>query len=629
MVEPVGSVQRHIGGWGQSMMSRHSTMAHRIAASAAAAVVMAPIIGVEIILAWLAGYLLTIGLERLIVSPDLDTDGRGPRGLKGVLCDAILFTSATTYAWIALPLWFAGGAFGGICALLYLSAGLVQSVVNGTGSPRITAVTVIPTATALIATPLFMLATGGGFHTPIAAATAVVVFIGICIFTARRLLLADRNLREAMSRARQARQQAEAARAAHTAFLHAMADDLRAPIAAIAHSSRALREAPLSPAPLKSIEDAGRRLDARLNDLLDQARIENGHLHIHEQAFDLRSLMARTLRLWRGPTRQRGARLSVRASGPLPRTVLGDPARLQQVLDILFAHVIRTLSGDRLTLHYRCWVDDAGDHALTVSLHSPAALSEAQRALLAAPASGGSVISCDVALGLGRDLMRLMNGRLTASHADGGGTLFHLALTLAPAGNLGPVPVPASERSATLATSALAQLLDTAPPPPRTEAPAPAPEPPKAEPQPAAPTPAPAPDEAPLRILVVDDHEINRRAIQLILQPFDCDVTMAADGLTALELADNTLFDVIFMDVRMPELDGRETTRRLRQGGGPNATTPVIAVTADNASEDRAACSAAGMNAYLAKPLTPATLIATLQATLEQGTSDTAASRAA
>ncbi len=137
------------------------------------------------------------------------------------------------------------------------------------------------------------------------------------------------------------------------------------------------------------------------------------------------------------------------------------------------------------------------------------------------------------------------------------------------------------------------------------------------------------PQDAPLRILIVDDHEINRRAIQLILQSFDCHISMAVDGRSALDICAHSTFDVIFMDVRMPELDGRETTRRLRKSGGPNASTPVIAVTADNAPEDQLACSAAGMTAYLAKPLTPASLIAVLQATLEQAAAQAASQNAA
>ena len=119
--------------------------------------------------------------------------------------------------------------------------------------------------------------------------------------------------------------------------------------------------------------------------------------------------------------------------------------------------------------------------------------------------------------------------------------------------------------------------------------------------------------ERPLRVLVVDDHDINRRAVQLILQPLGCDIAAAADGMAALKRCENSLFDVIFMDVRMPELDGRETTRRLRSGGGPNASTPVVAVTADTSPEDIAACKAAGMAYFVSKPLTPPALLGALQ----------------
>ncbi|MBN8529633.1 MAG: response regulator, partial [Caulobacterales bacterium] len=117
----------------------------------------------------------------------------------------------------------------------------------------------------------------------------------------------------------------------------------------------------------------------------------------------------------------------------------------------------------------------------------------------------------------------------------------------------------------------------------------------------------------PLSVLVVDDHDINRRAIQLILQPLGCDITTAADGMQALAACESAVFDVIFMDVRMPELDGRETTRRLRAGTGPNARTPVVAVTADTQPEDVEACTAAGMAYFVSKPLTPAALLGALQ----------------
>jgi len=104
----------------------------------------------------------------------------------------------------------------------------------------------------------------------------------------------------------------------------------------------------------------------------------------------------------------------------------------------------------------------------------------------------------------------------------------------------------------------------------------------------------------------------------LILQSVDCEIAMAEDGMAALEACERAQFDVVFMDVRMPELDGRETTRRLRAGGGLNAAVPVIAVTADTAPEDIAACTAAGMNYFVSKPLTPGALLGALSQVLNE-----------
>ena len=132
-------------------------------------------------------------------------------------------------------------------------------------------------------------------------------------------------------------------------------------------------------------------------------------------------------------------------------------------------------------------------------------------------------------------------------------------------------------------------------------------------------------EDRPLRALVVDDHDINRRAVELILAPLGCEISAAADGMAALNLCQTQAFDVIFMDVRMPELDGRETTRRLRAGGGPNAGVPVIAVTADTGEDDIAACMAAGMTYFVSKPLTPGSLLQALSQVLEDATAESAA----
>ena len=125
---------------------------------------------------------------------------------------------------------------------------------------------------------------------------------------------------------------------------------------------------------------------------------------------------------------------------------------------------------------------------------------------------------------------------------------------------------------------------------------------------------APAPAlERRLRVLAVDDHEINRRTLALVLQPLDVDLATAVDGASALKRLAEQAFDVVLMDVNMPGIDGNETTRRLRASGGPNAAVPVIGFSAGAEPAQVAACYAAGMTDWLPKPLEPRVLYVALE----------------
>lgn len=628
MAEAVQTAQAHATGWATAMAARHRTVTHRIAAAVAAAVVMAPIIGVTTILAWVCCYMFIVALERTVVRISSATDEHGPRCLQGFLYDAILFTSALTFAWIIMPLWFVAGIYGGLCACIYLGAGMVQSIINGAGSRRITIITTIPTTLAILATPLMLQRMGAGINEIIAITMACLVFLGICLGAAQRLHKSDRNQRTAYALAECKRAEAEAAVAARTAFLSTIAHDLRTPITAILTGAETLQNktSPQAREELAMIGDAGRMMNSLLNDLLDQARIDAGRLTLNEQAFDLRRMINQTARLWQDPIRAKGLQLNLEIPQDLPDALLGDEVRLRQVLNNLMSNALKFTSRGAITLRCRCWLDDDDNHALTLEVEDTGhGMLDSQLARLFTPFDqtsndiaaqyGGSGLGLSIC----RDLVRLMDGRLTTRSQPDKGSIFTVALTLLPAETSAVRAVPAALNLPYIPAAILcADILQ--------DDPSGAPVLSVAEPA-AAFIPAPAPeepdesediDEAPLRILIVDDHEINRRAIQLILQGFNCDISMAIDGRSALEIADHSAFDVIFMDVRMPELDGRETTRRLRKSSGPNASTPVIAVTADNAPEDQLACAAAGMTAYLAKPLTPASLIAVLQTTLEQ-----------
>jgi|PlaIllAssembly_1097288.scaffolds.fasta_scaffold82334_2 CheY-like chemotaxis protein len=116
------------------------------------------------------------------------------------------------------------------------------------------------------------------------------------------------------------------------------------------------------------------------------------------------------------------------------------------------------------------------------------------------------------------------------------------------------------------------------------------------------------PQTAPPQILLVDDHEICLVVGDLLLSPFGVQVVRASGGAAALAACARQDFDLILMDIQMPDLDGVETTRRLRQLANANARAPIIALTLDARFADPVTRRAAGMDGYLAKPLSEATI---------------------
>lgn len=418
------------------------------------------------------------------------------------------------------------------------------------------------------------------------------------------------------------RLKAERSLADHTTFLAAIGHDLRTPIGAILAGAAELRTPDAqSRNSANLITDAGLMMKALLDDLLDHTRIGAGRMTVEAKDFDLRQMLAQTLMLWRGVADAKGLKLRIEGASAMPRHVKGDVMRIRQVLNNLMSNAMKFTEQGQITLRVQAWPEEPSGYALLFEIvDTGPGMTTDQLARLFTPfdqtADGVSARYGGSGLGLAisRNLIDLMGGRLTVRSAPGQGSRFTVSLILPRGDEAVQIVEVVDESRLDIARSLTPAVV------------APAPVAPEPEPEPVASTPAVADEveDQPLRLLVVDDHDINRRAVQLILQPLGCEITTAADGMIALERCQEAVFDVIFMDVRMPELDGRETTRRLRAGGGPNAATPVVAVTADTAPEDVAACQAAGMAYFVSKPLTPPALIGALQHVLN----DTAAQAA-
>ncbi|HYF22580.1 MAG TPA: response regulator [Caulobacteraceae bacterium] len=574
-----------------------------------------PLVGWDFTLAWVLAYGLAQVLECAAFAP-VNT-GRAdhlPWWREALGCGAVL-VNAIVFGSLSVPLWLLGGPIGGVCAALVLSAAILNTIVSTQGSRAMLAAAGGPQFAYLLATPLFMGYFGAAPHAQSAVA------LGCVSFTAYALILwniLDKNRAAnlvAQAESERKRAEAEAATAAKSAFVATVSHDLRTPISAMLAGAAELQktggEASRSHAAL--ISDAARMMKTLLDDILDHSKLQAGRMTVEESRFDLRALMAQTARLWGAETRKKGLRLRVEGAASVPQWVEGDPIRIRQILNNLISNALKFTDRGSITLRLSAWAAEDEHAAVRVQVaDTGSGMTPEQLKRLFTPfdQTDAGVASRYGGTGLGlaisRDLARLMGGWLTAVSAKDRGSAFTLGLTLrlAEAPAAGSDQLAAPERVELPAPVFLAPVAFD-------PAPEHAPEPVVVE--------APVEDdgERPLRVLVVDDHDINRRAVQLILQPLGVDITAASHGKMALEIAATEAFDVVFMDVRMPEMDGRETTRRLRAMDGPNRHVPVIAVTADNAEEDVAACLAAGMDHFVAKPIDAGRLLEALSLALE------------
>lgn len=618
--------------WTVALRQRRAALPQRAAMGVAIAMVVSPLIGWTGSLLWAAIYIAIQLLEQVIFSPAVRaTPAVLPRWRKALGLAAIS-SGALFFGFLSVPMWLTGGAAGAICAALITPATLLFVMINTPRSKAILIANVAPYFFYMAAIPMSAAAYDAPGSLVIGATAAVAAFFLYIVLGWRKMSEAIEKGLSAKAEADRLRLKAEQDLAAHTVFLAAVGHDLRTPIGAILTGAAEIQNHDAQTrANVDLITDAGLMMKALLDDLLDHSKIGAGRMTVETVDFDLRKLLAQTIRLWRGPVEAKGLKLRLESTGGVPRAVRGDPMRLRQVLNNLISNAVKFTEAGTITLRLDAWSEEPGGYLMLIEVADTGpGMSTDQLTRLFNPFDqtqdgvsarhGGSGLG----LAISRDLVELMGGRLTARSAPGQGARFTVSLFLAAgaATAVAETPIEGLDESRLAVARALfAPNQPLAPAAPPVAPPAPAAVEPEIEPpsRPAAAEGEPLEDEdRPLRLLVVDDHDINRRAVQLILQPLGCEITTAADGMIALDRCAETAFDVIFMDVRMPELDGRETTRRLRAGNGPNARTPVIAVTADTAPEDIAACQAAGMAYFVSKPLTPPALLGALQHVLSE-----------
>ena len=377
----------------------------------------------------------------------------------------------------------------------------------------------------------------------------------------------------------QAKDAAERASRAKGVFLASMSHEIRTPMHAILGLTEALRRETRDPQArerLALVAQASDHLLMLVNNVLDISKIESGKIELAAVAMRIDDVFARVLAILQEDARRKGLTLTGEIDVDAGRRVLGDPTRLVQVLLNFAGNAIKFTPSGTVTLRCARAAGDAGrdgvyrfevqDSGPGIAAADQARIFESfeQGGAPRAPAGGGTGLG----LTINRHLVRAMGGEVGLHSAPGAGSLFWFTVRLPPApdGAAAAGPAAAAQGDADAAEQALRQRGSGC------------------------------------RVLVVDDNEVNRIIARAQLGAVGIEPDDAADGLQAVELAARSSYDIILMDVHMPQLDGIEATRRIRRLPGYR-DTPIIALTADAFSADRERFLDAGMTDHLAKPL--------------------------
>jgi signal transduction histidine kinase/ActR/RegA family two-component response regulator len=380
---------------------------------------------------------------------------------------------------------------------------------------------------------------------------------------------------------RAARVAAEAANRAKGEFLANMSHEIRTPLngmfgmlqlALMGELDKEQRDY------LVTAMASGRSLLRILGDILDFSKLEMGKVDLSPEPFDLQETLDQVGDIFDLEARAKGLEFTVRVLDPAPPRLVGDPARIRQVLINLAGNALKFTDQGRVTVEASTLADPRHPGRATLFLEVadtgigiPAgSLDLVFEAFAQADAtSTRRYQGTGLGLSIVRRLVQLMGGSLTAESEPGQGAVFTVALPLAVSSHrAAPRPAPEVRQS-----------------PPR-----------------------------PLRVLLAEDDRVNQLAARRALELAGHAVSTAANGQEVLHLLAADEFDCVLMDVQMPVMDGLEATQAIRRAGnlGVQARIPIIALTAHAMKGDRERFLAAGMDDYIAKPVDVAELAAAL-----------------
>jgi signal transduction histidine kinase/HPt (histidine-containing phosphotransfer) domain-containing protein len=375
------------------------------------------------------------------------------------------------------------------------------------------------------------------------------------------------------------RSEAEVANQAKSTFLATMSHELRTPLNGVLGMMDVLERQSLSKAQCDTVatmRDSAHSLLHIIDDVLDFSKIEAGRLELEETAFSLSGLLENAVAAFSQQAKAKGLAFDTTIDPGSNDALIGDPTRVRQILFNLVGNALKFT--ERGSLRVDASTAPLGDGNICLTLivaDTGIGLTEEQRARLFQPFAqadssttrrfGGTGLGLSIV----RRLVQLMHGDVTVDSALGVGSRFVVRLALRAA--------PADSPLRTLVQPTSRAFLNN----------------------------APSPNGSRPRVLVVDDHPVNREVLVRQLDLLGIDADTAEDGIEALGAWTRESYVAVLADIHMPRMDGYELVQRIRntESHGGKRRTPVVAITANALKGEEEHCIAIGMDAYLAKPV--------------------------
>jgi len=394
----------------------------------------------------------------------------------------------------------------------------------------------------------------------------------------RRVNMQTAVIRRKLEQEASLKQAAQQASRAKSEFLANMSHEIRTPLNGILGFTNLMADTALTAEQREyneAVRGSAESLLVVINDVLDFSRIEAGRLQLEAAPFSVRDCVAAAIGLVRPLAAQKNLELTMYIEEGVPDALTGDSHRLRQVLLNLLGNAVKFTGKGGISVRVSPGAEsgesgaETGESGAVVRFavsDTGIGISREQQELIFQPfrQADGSITRRFGGTGLGltisSKLVAMMNGRIWLESREGEGSTFFFTVRL-PRADAPAAPQPAEARSSLRARPGLS-------------------------------------------VLVAEDNPVNQRVIQRLLEARGHRATIARDGAAALDAFGRNSFDIVFMDVQMPQMDGLEATRRIRDiERSTGAHVPIVAMTAHAMKGDREQCIAAGMDDYLSKPI--------------------------